>query len=351
MKVIQDDIDRKHQKIPTHNGLQEESFVGQFSEAQSKGLKSLPQHKQVAKESCSLKGMWTVFLRKIGTAMYIRRRSYYWLHLAFWAFMCLIMSAFVYASGRKRDLSYIDSLYYAASATSATGLAPTDLAKEGGGTQILVFLMMLVSGAVFESMIPIMLRIWRLRRSKKAHMMLTNENEASIVYIVLGVIVSYWSILQLIAFLVLGFYIQFARTSSAVMETNNVNAWWLSIFQTVSSFNNCGFGLLSDNIVQFNTQILVLIFCGGLILLGNTAYPVFLRSNLKLIELIFRSSRPSLSKSCQTILDNPRSYMTHLFPSYPTWVLLVMVVFFNALQSILMIALDHRTPAFDGFNP
>src|SRR3989338_2533934 len=347
MKVIQDDIDRKHQKIPTHNGLQEESFVGQFSEAQSKGLKSLPQHKEVAKESCSLKGMWTVFLRKIGTAMYIRRRSYYWLHLAFWAFMCLIMSAFVYASGRKKDLSYIDSLYYAASATSATGLMSTDFSKEGGGTQILVFLMMLVSGAVFESMIPIMLRIWRLKQTGESYTVSIKQSE---VYIILGVITFYWFILQLFGFLILGFYIQFSEAGSTVMETNNVNAWWWSIFQTVSSFNNCGFSLLSDSLVQFNTQIFVLIFCGGLILLGNTAYPVFLRATLRLIDTIFYQRFPSLSKSCRLILDHPRSYTTHLFPSHSTWALVVVLFLVNGLQSILMISHNQNVPAFDNLS-
>jgi hypothetical protein len=39
-----------------------------------------------------------------------------------------------------------------------------------------------------------------------------------------------------------------------VVERRGINAWWWSIFHTVSAFNNAGFGLFSDNMVPLQKE-------------------------------------------------------------------------------------------------
>src|SRR3989338_2992214 len=92
-----------------------------------------------------------------------RVHSYYWRHLAAWTVLTLLFSGPLYATGKGR-IPYIDSLFYTASALTGTGLATRDVSDENIGTQVLLFLLMTVSGPVVESLIPPVYRLLLFRR-------------------------------------------------------------------------------------------------------------------------------------------------------------------------------------------
>ena len=55
---------------------------------------------------------------------------------------------------------------------------------------------------------------------------------------------------------------------------------WMAIFHSVSAFNNAGFGLLSDNMVQYATSLPINIIIPALIILGGIGYQVIMDSFL-----------------------------------------------------------------------
>ena len=279
-----------------------------------------------------------------------RYHSYYWRHLFAWLLISLVLSGPIYATGTDR-LKYIDALYYGTSAITAAGLAPTDLSTEHTGTQILLLFGMLISGTVFESMIPLGIRlreIYRQGASDKKDEISSEEKWTS--WTLFGLIFSYFILCQLLSFIILGFYLEYSNVGSEVMKNNDINGWWFNLFQSVSSFQNCGLGLLVDSLVQFSSQILPLLVYGTLILIGNTAYPIILRAILRITVLILRKYHSPLRIRLEEILRNPRSYTTHLFPTRQTHALLLSLLFLLVLQTALMASLDYDTPAFNGLS-
>ena len=189
------------------------------------------------------------------------------------------------------------------------------------------------------------LRFWEYRKRRKLAQdpaeIQTIEEERQISLTLFVVIVLYFLISQLSVFIILGFYFQFSSAGSNTMETQHTNAWWTSLFGAVSAFNDCGFFLFGTSLIPVNTQITPLIFYGALILMGNTFYPIFLRMCLRLVELILRKCGSPLAHRFKIILDQPRSFVTHVFSSKSTWRLLLIQIFLIGLQTILMVALPN----------
>jgi potassium uptake Trk family protein len=109
-------------------------------------------------------------------------------------------------------------------------------------------------------------------------------------------------------------------------------------FITMSSFCNCGYSLLDQNMIGqcsfSNFQVvsinsasavrgyeLTLVVTGALILVGNQLYPVFLRFIIWcLYKLVPKDSE--LHHTCAFLLHHPRRCFILLFPSINTWYLL-----------------------------
>ncbi|THX10507.1 TrkH-domain-containing protein [Aureobasidium pullulans] len=92
-------------------------------------------------------------------------------------------------------------------------------------------------------------------------------------------------------------------------------------FIAMSSFCNCGFSLLDQNMIAVRGYDLTLIVTGALILVGNQLYPVFLRFIIWcLFKLVPKDSE--LHHTCAFLLHHPRRCFILLFPSINTWYLL-----------------------------
>lgn len=114
--------------------------------------------------------------------------------------------------------------------------------------------------------------------------------------------------------------------------------WW-GFWTAQSSFNDLGLTLTVDSMQSFTNEPFVLIILGFLVLIGNTAFPVFLRF---LIWVVFILAKPlSLFKeSLGFLLDHPRRCFTLLFPSLPSWWLFGILVVLNGVDLVLYIVLD-----------
>ncbi|KAJ3912773.1 cation transporter [Lentinula edodes] len=110
--------------------------------------------------------------------------------------------------------------------------------------------------------------------------------------------------------------------------------------------------------IPFQKAYPVIVFMVTLILVGNTAFPIFSVHNRQFLvnicligkssacELKFpRTSR--LHETLQFLLDHPRSCFIYLFPSHPTKFLLIVVVALNVTDWLSFRVLDIETPAID----
>lgn len=300
---------------------------------------------------------WRSFWRDMYWAINDRYHSYFWRHLAVWVLLALLLSGPMYATGLSKDMPYIDALFYVTSAVTATGLETRDLSLESTATPILLWFCMLFGGAVFDSTLPLFVRLWNIRKElrnnnidESQHALL--QKEQSITIILLVIITSYWFLTQLVTFLAVGFYFQYSEAGHATIVEQGTNSWWTALFGTVSAFNNCGFFLFGTSLIPLSSQILPLIFFAAMILLGNTIYPVFLRMLVR-ITAIALSRRPAWQRQAenvQLLLDEPRSFLTHMFSSNHTWRLLALQIGLITLQTILLVALPQDS-AFEGLTP
>mmetsp|Transcript_21917 Transcript_21917/g.30640 ORF Transcript_21917/g.30640 Transcript_21917/m.30640 type:complete len:208 (-) Transcript_21917:314-937(-) len=159
----------------------------------------------------------------------------------------------------------------------------------------------------------------------------------------------------------------------------SVSTWWLALFHVVSAFNNVGLSLFPDSFIRYRSDTyLVVVFC-LLILAGNVAFPIFLRIIIWALDKIhthfhrptkhhkhdieFSSQHTNCSHPAHPtsrfrhryqvfdfLLTFPRQCYTHLFPSYQTKWLVLVISFLVTVQFILSIILGWSTPAYKGNN-
>lgn len=88
----------------------------------------------------------------------------------------------------------------------------------------------------------------------------------------------YWFLWQFLGCVSLGAWLANNQPEPAL--SNAISPWWNGIFNGVSAFNNSGMSVLDLNMIPYGSSYFVLVVMGAMILAGNTAYPIFLRSIL-----------------------------------------------------------------------
>ncbi len=91
--------------------------------------------------------------------------------------------------------------------------------------------------------------------------------------------------------------------------------------------------------IPFQDASFPMLFMTLLAYAGNTFYPCMLRLVIWGMFKIVRKNS-AMHEPLKYLLKHPRRCYTHLFPSTQTWVLLTILLFLNAIDLILFIALD-----------
>lgn len=140
-----------------------------------------------------------------------------------------------------------------------------------------------------------------------------------------------------------------AYNAAEITEMNGINPWWNGAFNAVSAFNNSGMSLIDANMIPFQTSTYPVITMGFLILAGNTAYPIFLRLILwSALRLLPGSSRYQDARDTLTfVLKHPRRVYTNLFPSRPTWWLLMALIVLNGTDWLFFELLNIGNKAIE----
>lgn len=117
-------------------------------------------------------------------------------------------------------------------------------------------------------------------------------------------------------------------------------AWW-GFFTAQTCFNDLGFTLNPNSLIDYNRSLYVMLWGAFFIIVGNTGFPVLLRF---IIWVLYKFARPAslFEESLAFLLDHPRRCFTLLFPSGPTWWLFAVLVLLNGIDLVFFIILDLK---------
>ncbi|BAU14897.1 hypothetical protein LEP3755_54520 [Leptolyngbya sp. NIES-3755] len=185
---------------------------------------------------------------------------------------CLLMLPFSTATGDWN--SPVTALFTATSAVCVTGLSVVDVGKfYSFWGQLFIMLLVQVGGLGYMTATTVLLLLLGKRlglRDKVAVQQSLDVQELSGLTGLLQSIIATTLVFELtgVILLMTVFVPQF-RDQPLV-------ALWQSVFHSVNAFNNAGFGLFSDNLVQYVTNPIVNFTVTGLIIFGGIGYQVIM---------------------------------------------------------------------------
>ncbi len=194
------------------------------------------------------------------------------------SFVVLIMSGagmlMLPKSATGENLTFIDALFTATSASCVTGLVVrdtgTDLTLMG---QIVVLTLIQLGGLgiiIFGAVFALLLRQALTVRESVAMQDLLSERTVSKIGTMIGFIfVATLAFESLGAVGLYGMWGDWAGWTGGVQER-----WFYSIFHSISAFCNAGFGLCSDNLVSYRRSWEVYLVVCPLIILGGLGFGV-----------------------------------------------------------------------------
>jgi potassium uptake TrkH family protein len=171
--------------------------------------------------------------------------------------------------------SFLDALFTAASAVCVTGLTVVDTPTYWTGFGQAVILLLIQIGGfgimTFASVIGLaVVRKMSLRSKMTAAREARSIGLEDVKGLVLGVVrISLTIELAVAIILVSRFFFAYGEPLP--------RALWLGVFHSVSSFNNAGFALFSDNIISYATDPFICLPMAAAIILGGLGFPVIMQ--------------------------------------------------------------------------
>jgi Trk-type K+ transport system membrane component len=135
----------------------------------------------------------------------------------------------------------------------------------------------------------------------------------------------------------------------AVTAQGQGRVWW-GFFTSASAFNDLGFTLTNDSMLEFQTAIFPLLLMTFLVVIGNTGFPCMLRFCIWVTSKLVPVGS-GVWEELRFLLDHPRRCFTLLFPSRATWWLFTILVILNGLDLIFFIILDLNDPVITVLSP
>ena len=185
----------------------------------------------------------------------------------------LLLLPFSAADGRSTGI--VDALFTATSAVCVTGLTVLDTATHWSGFGLAVIMLLIQLGGlgimIFASLVGLLIA---RRFSMRARMTAAVEARAlstrDVKGLVRGIVLMSLTIEAVVfAFLFPRFLFEY--------DCGIGEAAWHALFHSVSSFNNAGFALYSDNLIPFAADPFIVLPICGAVILGGLGFPVLLQ--------------------------------------------------------------------------
>ena len=269
-------------------------------------------------------------------------RHFFWAHLVTWTLAALIGGWIIWVFD-SIGTSFVDSMFISVSAVTSTGLSTVPFFQLSTVQHAVVLFLVFIGGPVIDALYIVLLKwsLWRPVGSRQQSqdiiqehvMMISFRQEQGAIAVAVWLLLMYLIGVQLIAFVAFWLYLKWYSVD--ILDHNGITSpAWFSIFHTINGFNNSGFGLLSDSLVQFQRQSFPLVMLSILFMAGFTPFPIFLRwmtwITHQLMTMACNNHRATAS--LHYLLRNPRRITTAMFPSSYTRYLLGILVLIWVIQ-------------------
>ena len=169
---------------------------------------------------------------------------------------------------------FLDALFTATSAVTVTGLVVVDTSTHWSFIGQLIIVALIFTGGLGIMASATFLLVLIGRRITLANRLMVRESLG--VYQLGGLIgLARRIVIVIVSIQIIGFLVLFI----GLIDKYPINeAWWLSLFHSISGFNNAGFVIFPDSVSLsiFKTDYIVLLTMSFLILLGTLSYSVML---------------------------------------------------------------------------
>lgn len=201
-------------------------------------------------------------------------RKYSAAEITIFGFACAILLGslilYLIENLSNNPLSYVDALFMSTSAICVTGLTSVDFSLFTFAGQIVVMLLVQIGGF---GVVTAFRLLWIGRSNDlspgSAHTLgsvMDVDGGNQTVFQVLASTAKITLAIETVGCLAMYLHLQDKIESP----------FWFSVFHTISAFNNAGFGLNADNLIQFRGDIFFNMIIVGLVIFGGIGYPVLL---------------------------------------------------------------------------
>ncbi|MCD8785643.1 TrkH family potassium uptake protein [Staphylococcus gallinarum] len=172
----------------------------------------------------------------------------------------------------KKPISLIDAFFVASSAFTVTGLSTVDVPKQFnalGETIIMLLIQIGGIGIVTLSIFVLILSRKKITYNERSLLMITwnSDKNASLLKLTIQMIAFAFGV-EFLGFLMLNLVF--------IPDYGLARGSFISLFTSVSAFNNAGFSLFSDNLMSYSGNPMINIIVPALIIFGGIGYIVIL---------------------------------------------------------------------------
>ncbi|XP_021776292.1 sodium transporter HKT1-like isoform X2 [Chenopodium quinoa] len=298
----------------------------------------------------------------------------FWLHLCYFLVVSLIGVMALKVSKPRTDVDQLTSLdlfYTAVSASTVSSMSAVEMEVFSNYQLVVMTILMLLGGEVFTSMLSLQLRRFKFSSYESTKV----DNSKGEESIELGIINQFSSTsndnnksyssfnynysIKLLGYVVLGYMISLLTIGSSlvtmymiltpsanhVLKNKRLILHTFSFFVIVSTFSSCGFVPTNENMMIFRQNPGLLLIIIPYLFLGNSLYPVFLRSVTWVLE------RFTKRKEFYYMLNNYQEMgYDHLMSSKKTWFLGATTIGFWVLQIAVFSGMEWSSGVMEGMS-
>lgn len=191
----------------------------------------------------------------------------------------------------KKSISFIDALFVASSAFTVTGLSPVDIGAQFNVLGEIIILLLIQVGGLGIVTVTILTLVFLNKKislqSRFLIMVTWNIDEVGGVIKLIKHLAIYSLVTELIGTLCL--------TLSFIPRFGFEKGLFLSVFTSISAFNNAGFALFKNNLMDFSSDPVVIIIVPILIIMGGLGHFV-------IVDLIYCKKLNKLSLHSKLVL-------------------------------------------------
>ncbi|KAL9255659.1 Sodium transporter HKT1-like protein [Drosera capensis] len=288
--------------------------------------------------------------------------SPFWINLFY--FVLLSMLGFLslkITKPRDGSLDDLDLFFTSVSASTVSSMSIVEMEAFSNVQLIILTVLMLMGGEVFTSMLELRFRSTELPKKETPytngsielvelgkvdrHPSTTYSKHDGIRRFLSYVVLGYLLVVQTVGLSLVFFYTTIVPSASQVLKSKGIQLSTFSIFTTVSTFTNCGFVPTNENMMVFKEYSGLLLILIPQLLMGNTLYPIFLRTVIWALKKLTNRTEFSF------ILDNYDLFgYGHLMSWLRSYLLGATVLVLIMLQLVMFCLMEWRTEGFEGLS-